>query len=395
MADETKSNDNNQVTTPPNDPKNNQTTTPTNDPKNNQTTNQPNDPKNNQTHNHLLPPLSWPDKDPDPHDPYDYITTDVPTEQTILIYLNHAQAGYLPHAATVDESGHIVPADIYNRQTRSRVLPIAVIRQGEASGVNFRFQVFDETGRANISDFYKPRFQGRTSQNNFISTDKGFETTQASIGQLDWTPEEAVGLVAGKFVSAQIVLERQDGTTRSISLDFDLHVIPNDVAFPRPMAFYISEYQRCLANFKKMQDLADEHIGYTLDFFDHVITDALIEYKKHIDAALQDFQNKLDTENSNFDALDTKFQALKKAEEDLANQITEKGLLTKGDFVPIFTESIANGSITTEDQISDQDVAATIEAWDSGSEDIIPSAKTIDVSNLTPDSATITGGDNV
>lgn len=353
-------------------PDNNQGTTPQNDPKNNQTTNQPNDPKNNQAHNPLLPPLSWPDKDPDPHDPYDYITTDVPTEQTILIYLNHAQAGYLPHAATVDESGHIVPADIYNRKTRERVLPIAVIRQGEASGVHFRFKIFDATGPANISDFHKLRFQGRTSQNNFIDIDEGFDTAQASIGELDWTPKEAVGLVAGKFVSAHIVLERQDGTTRSISLDFDLHVIPNDVAFPRPMAFYISEYQRCLANLKKMQDLADEHIGYTLDFFDNVITDALLEGKKRIDAALTDFENKLSIEDQKLTDLDSAFQTLKQKEADfetdlqnkltdLSGQIEQKNLVTKDNFIDIFNESIKAGTISTADVIQDPDDKAEID----------------------------------
>ncbi|RHW51333.1 hypothetical protein DS831_04745 [Bombilactobacillus bombi] len=321
----------------------------------------PNDSKNNQAQNPLLPPLSWTDKDPDPHDPYDYVKTDIPTEQTILIYLNHAQAGYLPHAATVDESGHIVPADIYNRKTRERVLPIAILRQGEASGVTFNFKILDETGRTDLSDFYMLRFQGRTSQYNFVSSDEGFDTTQMSLGEFKWKPEEAVGLVSGKYVSAQIVLERQDRTTRSISLDFDLHIIPNNVAYPRPMAFYVSEYHRALANFKRLQDLADEHTGYTLDFFDNVITDALLADKKRIDEALADFENKLSIENQKLIDLDTSFQNLKQKEIELSQQIEQKNLVTKENFSANFNAAVQSGDINLDNKIQDDNVKAEID----------------------------------
>lgn len=333
---------------------------------------QPNDPKNNQAHDASLPPLRWPDKSPDPHDPYDYITTDVPTEQTILIYLNHAQAGYLPHAATVDESAHIVPADVYNRQTHERVLPIAFMRQGEASGVTFKFRILDSTGRVDLSNFNKLNFEGRTSQNNLINSAEGFDTTQMSLGEFSWSPEEAVGLVAGKFVSAHIVLQRQDGTKRSVSLDFDLHIIPNDVAFPRPMAFYLSEYQRGLANLKRMQDLADEHIGYSLDFFDQAITDALLENEKRINEALADFENKLSIEDQKLKDLDSSFQKLQQKEADfetalqnkltdLSNQIDQKNLVTKDNFIDIFNQCVKDGKILTDDLIQDADDKAAID----------------------------------
>lgn len=333
---------------------------------------QPNDPKNNQAHDTSLPPLRWPDKSPDPHDPYDYITTDVPTEQTILIYLNHAQAGYLPHAATVDESAHIVPADVYNRQTHERVLPIAFMRQGEASGVTFKFRISDFTGPVDLSDFHNLHFEGRTSQNNYVNSDEGFDPTQMNLGEFSWSPEEAVGLVAGKFVSAHIVLQRQDGTKRSISLDFDLHIIPNDVAFPRPMAFYLSEYQRGLANLKRMQDLADEHIGYSLDFFDQAITDALLENEKRINEALADFENKLSIEDQKLKDLDSSFQKLQQKEADfetalqnkltdLSNQIDQKNLVTKDNFIDIFNQCVKDGKILTDDLIQDADDKAAID----------------------------------
>lgn len=333
---------------------------------------QPNDPKNNQAHDASLPPLRWPDKSPDPHDPYDYITTDVPTEQTILIYLNHAQAGYLPHAATVDESGHIVPADVYNRQTHERVLPIAFMRQGEASGVTFKFRILDSTGRVDLSNFHNLHFEGRTSQNNYVNSDEGFDPTQMSIGEFTWSPEEAVGLVAGKFVSAHITINKQDGTERSISLDFDLHIIPNDVAFPRPMAFYLSEYQRGLANLKKMQDLADEHIGFSLDFFDQAITDALLENEKRINEALADFENKLSIEDQKLKDLDSSFQKLQQKEADfetalqakltdLSNQIDQKNLVTKDNFIEIFNQCVKDGKILTDDLIQDADDKAAID----------------------------------
>ncbi len=333
---------------------------------------QPNDPQNNQAHDPSLPPLRWPDKSPDPHDPYDYITTDVPTEQTILIYLNHAQAGYLPHAATVDEAGHIVPADVYNRQTHERVLPIAFMRQGEASGVTFKFRISDFTGPVDLSNFHNLHFEGRTSQNNYVNSDIGFDTTQMSIGEFTWSPEEAVGLVAGKFVSAHITINKQDGTERSISLDFDLHIIPNDVAFPRPMAFYLSEYQRGLANLKRMQDLADEHIGYSLDFFDQAITDALLENEKRINEALADFENKLSIEDQKLKDLDSSFQKLQQKEADfetalqnkltdLSNQIDQKNLVTKDNFIEIFNQCVKDGKILTDDLIQDVDDKAAID----------------------------------
>lgn len=354
---------------------------------------QPNDPQNNQAHDHSLPPLRWPDKSPDPHDPYDYITTDVPTEQTILIHLNHAQAGYLPHAATVDEAGHIVPADVYNRQTHERVLPIAFMRQGEASGVTFKFRILDFTGPVDLSDFHNLHFEGRTSQNNYVNSDIGFDTTQMSIGEFTWSPEEAVGLVSGKFVSAHITINKQDGTERSISLDFDLHIIPNDVAFPRPMAFYLSEYQRGLANLKKMQDLADEHIGYSLDFFDQAITDALLENEKRINEALTEFEDKLSIEDQKLKDLDSSFQQLQQKEADfetalqnkltdLIKQMDQKNLVTQDKMVSMFQDAIKSGDINIECEIEDADIRNIIDSWAAGNQDIYPPAAKINISDI-------------
>ncbi|MCO6542135.1 MAG: hypothetical protein J6573_07530 [Lactobacillus sp.] len=385
---------------------------------------QPNDPNSQQAQNPVIPPLSYPDRPRDPNDPYDYITTDVPNEQPIIIYLNHAQAGYLPHASTIDENEHLVPQNVYNRRTRERVFPIAFIRQGEAGGVRFRFRVLSYQGKVDLSDFYMIRFQGHDYQNHFISSDVGFDTTQMSLGEFTWEPEEAIGLTSGKYVSAQIVLEKQDRTQRSISLDFDLHIIPNDVAFPRPMAFYVSEYQRALFHIKEMQDLADRHIGYTIDFFDNVVTDALLAaekkvlqaiaddnkklddalatYKKKIDDSLNDFDKRLDADTTKLGSLETGLQKLQQKElsfestlnsklADLQEQLKQKDLVTRSDMAQMFQDEVNAGHIDINDQIDSAEAQAILDSWYNDDNATIEPAKTITITDVSDKSAKVVG----
>jgi len=319
--------------------------------------------KNTQAQNPQLPPLNYSDNDADHQEPYDKIQPDIPLEQPLLFNLQHSKAFYLPKSQTDDESDHISPQSIVNPATKARILPVAFLRQGEASSYEINMVVLDGAKPADLSEYKMFSIRGYDSQWHLISTDENIDTIDANNGELHWKPEEAVALTAGKYHTVQLVIESEDRTTVAMTLDFDLHIIPNNVAFPRPMAFYISEMQRALFNIGQLTGSAYKHTGFMINFMDQVVRAALADFKKSIYDAIADFttqtkdmQSKVDTLGSNLDDLKTKegkYETDLDAKlADLKTQMNQLNLVTQATLKDDVIKLIDSGDIDVSDTIS-------------------------------------------
>ncbi|AYE38680.1 hypothetical protein D1B17_08585 [Companilactobacillus zhachilii] len=320
--------------------------------------------KYKQSQDAQLPPLNY-DNGADHEEPYDNIETDIPLEQPLLFNLQHSKAFYLPHSQTDDESDHITPQTIVNPATRARILPVAFLRQGEANSHEINMTVLDGIKPADLSEYKMFSIRGYDSQWHLISTDENIDTTDANIGELHWKPEEAVALTAGKYHTIQLVIESEDRTTTAMTLDFDLHIIPNNVAFPRPMAFYISEMQRALFNVGQLTGSAYKNTSFMVNFMEQVVRQALADFNKSIDDAIADFtkqtgdmQTKANGLNDDLETLkgkETDYETnLNKSLADLKTQMAQLDLVTqttlKDDVTKLFANDDIDITITPEAQ---------------------------------------------
>lgn len=311
--------------------------------------------KDTQGQQAMLPPLNY-DNGADHEEPYDKIEPDIPLEQPLLFNLQHSKAFYLPHSQTDDESDHITPQTIVNPATRARILPVAFLRQGESNSHEINMTILDGVKPADLSEYKMFSIRGYDSQWHLISTDENIDTTNANIGELHWKPEEAVALTAGKYHTIQLVIESEDRTTTAMTLDFDLHIIPNNVAFPRPMAFYISEMQRALFNIGQLTSSAYKNTSFMINFMEQVVRQALTDFKTSIDDAIADFtkqtsdmQTKVDGLNGNLDSLkgkETTYETdLNSKLADLKSQMAQLDLVTQGTLKDDVLKLFANGDI--------------------------------------------------
>lgn len=311
--------------------------------------------KDTQDQQAMLPPLNY-DNGADHEEPYDKIEPDIPLEQPLLFNLQHSKAFYLPHSQTDDESDHITPQTIVNPATRARILPVAFLRQGEANSHEINMTILDGIKPADLSEYKMLSIRGYDSQWHLISTDENIDTTDANIGELHWKPEEAVALTAGKYHTIQLVIESEDRTTTAMTLDFDLHIIPNNVAFPRPMAFYISEMQRALFNIGQLTSSAYKNTSFMVNFMEQVVRQALADFKKSIDDAIADFtkqtgdmQTKVNGLNDDLETLkgkETDYETnLNKSLADLKTQMAQLDLVTQGTLKDDVLKLFANGDI--------------------------------------------------
>jgi len=337
------------------------------------------DPKKEQAQTPTLPPLDFDDNGADYEQSYDRVTTDLPIEQPLMFYIGHQKAFYLPRTETDDESTHITPQTIFNPATKARILPVAYLRQGEANATAINIKILDDQGPVPLSEYTMISFRGDDNQYHPISDDEGWDTTQASLGEFIWKPSEPVALTSGKYHTAQIVIETQDRTKRAMTLDFDLHIIPNNVAFPRPMAFYFSEYQRALFNIGKMQAAAYKHAGYMINFLDQVTMDALAKFKKSIDDAMDEFSKQSADMQKSLDGLETNLETLKGKETDyetdlntkladLKSQMNQLNLVTQDTLKDDFLKLRDSGDIDVSDPVSD-DAEAIIKEWSEDSDE--------------------------
>jgi len=158
-----------------------------------------------------------------------------------------------------------------------------------------------------------------------------------------------------------------------MTLDFDLHIIPNNVAFPRPMAFYISEMQRALFNIGQLTGAAYKHTGYMINFIDQVVMQAIADFKKKLDDEIADLTTKSDAMNTKLNDLNTGLDGLKGKESDfetslntsLANlktQMDQLNLISKDNLKSSVIELIKSGDIDVNDPISDE-AQAILDDW--------------------------------
>lgn len=228
-------------------------------------------------------------------DGYERLKTDIPTEQPLRFILGHAKAAYLPREDTDDESTHYVPQQVVDQVTRRRIMQPAIIRLGDAS--SFRFHLYFTDGQtglpADLSELKMFSFNGSNAHGHWIRDDNGFDTTNANIGQITWTPPEEVANVPGYYKTAQFLIESQDRSQKYSTLDFSLLVINNDVARPRELNWHLDEYLRLMYHLFEMQDNADEHISYLLNFADTRVDSNLTAQAKKVAAALDTTKQQL------------------------------------------------------------------------------------------------------
>lgn len=239
--------------------------------------------------------ITMPFADQSGKDGYERLKTDIPTEQPLRFILGHAKAAYLPREDTDDESTHYVPQQVVDQVTRRRIMQPAIIRLGDAS--SFRFHLYFTDGQtglpADLSELKMFSFNGSNAHGHWIRDDNGFDTTNANIGQITWTPPEEVANVPGYYKTAQFLIESQDRSQKYSTLDFSLLVINNDVARPRELNWHLDEYLRLMYHLFEMQDNADEHISYLLNFADTRVDSNLTAQAKKVAAALDTTKQQL------------------------------------------------------------------------------------------------------
>lgn len=308
-------------------------------------------------------------------DGYERLKTDIPTEQPLRFILGHAKAAYLPREDTDDESTHYVPQQVVDQVTRRRIMQPAIIRLGDASSFSFRLYFIDgQTGLpADLSELKMFSFNGRNAHGHWIRDDNGFDTTNANIGQITWTPPEEIANVPGYYKSAQFLIESQDRSQVYATLEFSLLVINNDVARPRELNWHLDEYLRLMYHLFEMQDNADEHISYLLKFADTRVDSNLTAQAKKVAAALDttkqqlqeivtafqnkinDFEQKQITQQQVMQDLDTAMSQLKAQEANFELDLQQR--------LNNLQQKIDSKNIVTIENLQEE-VAKQIEAQD-------------------------------
>lgn len=308
-------------------------------------------------------------------DGYERLKTDIPTEQPLRFILGHAKAAYLPREDTDDESTHYVPQQVVDQVTRRRIMQPAIIRLGDAS--SFRFHLYFTDGQtglpADLSELKMFSFNGSNAHGHWIRDDNGFDTTNANIGQITWTPPEEVANVPGYYKTAQFLIESQDRSQKYATLDFSLLVINNDVARPRELNWHLDEYLRLMYHLFEMQDNADEHISYLLNFADtrvdsnlsaqaKKVAEALDTTKQQLQEIVTAFQNKINdfeqkqiTQQQVMQDLDAAMSRLKTQEANFEDDLQQR--------LNDLQQKIDSKNIVTIENLQEE-VAKQIEAQD-------------------------------
>lgn len=308
-------------------------------------------------------------------DGYERLKTDIPTEQPLRFILGHAKAAYLSREDTDDESTHYVPQQLVDQVTRRRIMQPAIIRLGDAS--SFRFHLYFTDGQtglpADLSELKMFSFNGSNAHGHWIRDDNGFDTTNANIGQIAWTPPEEVANVPGYYKTAQFLIESQDRSQKYATLDFSLLVINNDVARPRELNWHLDEYLRLMYHLFEMQDNADEHISYLLNFADtrvdsnltaqaKKVAEALDTTKQQLQEIVTAFQNKINdfeqkqiTQQQVMQDLDAAMSRLKTQEANFEDDLQQR--------LKDLQQKIDSKNVVTIENLQEE-VAKQIEAQD-------------------------------
>lgn len=305
---------------------------------------------------------------------YRTMKADIPLEQPMIFYLDGSKTFYLPHEDTDDEHIHNLPQGVVDTLTNKRIFQEISIRQGQSGMFKSPMLFLTKDGPVDMSNCLI-RFEGQDSSGAPIFDDEGFNIVQANLGRITWSPSAVVAQASGYFRNAHLVIEAPDRTRIYTTLDFSINVIANDVAYPRAMAFYVSEYTRALYHIKEMQLSADHQLSYLLNTYAAIIADnlawvkktmqdaidnvnaKLAEGTKNVDAFISQSKAKLDSLNTDIGTAQTRMDALDK-------KITDDGLLTLGELYPAVTDGFKTGEIVinVNDVITDPIVDARIES---------------------------------
>lgn len=292
-----------------------------------------NEPTNNISQDDLMPPTHVP-----VGSDYEQLKVDIPLEQPLIFYLDGSKAFYLPHEMTDDESTHNLPQSVVDTLTNKRIFQEISIRQGQSGMFHSPILFLTKDGPVDMTN-YLVRFEGRDASEAPIYSDEGFNRIQANLGRIDWSPEAVIAQSPGYYKNAHLVIESTDRTKIFTTLDFSINIIANDVALPRILAFYSSEYQRLLFHIKEMQTSADHQLSYLLNLYAAIIVDSLNNVQKQMDAAKAELDENLkkandsvdkfkDDSKTKLDSLNQDIDTSQKKQSDLETQIKADNLVT-------------------------------------------------------------------
>lgn len=304
---------------------------------------------------------------------YSTLKTDIPLEQPMIFYLDGSKAFYLPHEDTDDEHIHNLPQGVVDTLTNKRIFQEISIRQGQSGMFKSPILFLTKNGPVDMTNCLI-RFEGNDHAGAEIYDDEGFNCVQAKLGQIIWSPPAEVAQTPGYYKNCHFVIESPDRSKIYTTLDFSLNVIANDVAYPRAMAFYVSEYQRALFHIKEMQLSADHQLSYLLNAYAAIFASEIKQLNQHVqdeidkvDAALKagtdkvdgyisESKAKLNTLNTGIDTAQTRMDALEK-------KISDNDLITKAGLNTAVQLGINTGEIDVNinDVILDKDISSKVD----------------------------------
>lgn len=302
---------------------------------------------------------------------YHNVNTDLPLSQPLMFYLDGSQTFYLPHEDTTDEDNHNRPQSVIKTLTDRRVFQEVAIRQNQAGMMEIPMLFIKYGFKYDMSDVLM-HFEGTDSSGADIYSDIGFNPTQAKLGKITWSPEAVIAQSPGYYTNAHLVIETPDRTRVLTTLDFSLNIIGNDVAYPKVLAFYSSEYERALFHVKEMQTSADHQLNYLQNMYAAIIADNLDRVSKTLQAALDDLATNLAAGKNKVDGFVSESKAkLDELNLDLTNsqarmdklekQINDDNLVTFDNLAGLVTQGIADGSIQID--VNDPITDPTIKQW--------------------------------
>lgn len=305
----------------------------------------------------------------------DYRTfkTVIPLEQPMIFYLDGSKTFYLPHEDTDDEHIHNLPQGVIDTLTNKRIFQEINIRQGQSGMFKSPILFLTKDGPVDMSSVLI-RFEGNDSSGAEIYDDEGFNRVQANTGRITWSPQSEVAQSPGYFKNAHFVIESMDRTKIYTTLDFSVNVIANDIAYPRAMAFYVSEYQRALFHIKEMQTSADHQLSYLLNTYAAIIADNLAWVKKTMQDAIDELNKNLDDGNKSINTyisqsneklatLNTSIGTAQTRMDALDKKIGDDELVTKAGLNTAVQLGINTGQIDVNinDVILDKDISSKVD----------------------------------
>jgi len=304
---------------------------------------------------------------------YRTMKVDIPLEQPMIFYLDGSKDFYLPHESTDDEHIHNLPQGVVDTLTNKRIFQEISIHQGQSGMFNSPMLFLTKNGPVDMTNCLI-RFEGTDAGGSAIFDDEGFNRVQANLGRITWSPAAEVAQTSGYYKNCHFVIESPDRSRIYTTLDFSLNVIANDIAYPRAMAFYVSEYTRALYHIKEMQQSADHQLSYLLNTYAAIIADNLAWVKKTMQDAIDELNKNLDAGNKSINTyisqsdeklatLNTGIDTAQTRMDALDKKIGDDDLVTKAGLNTAVQLGINTGEIDVNinDVILDKDISSKVD----------------------------------